>query len=90
MTLRPRYWDTVPLSDMTPQEWEALCDGCGKCCLAKLEDADSGEVFFTDIACRLFDDSTCRCGQYALRKQIVPECVILRPETIDEVSYWMP
>lgn len=90
MTLRPRFWDTVPLADMTPREWEALCDGCGKCCLAKLEDADSGEVFFTNIACRLFDDTTCRCGQYALRKQIVPECVILRPETIDEVSYWMP
>ncbi|PWE30308.1 YcgN family cysteine cluster protein [Pararhodobacter marinus] len=88
--LRPRFWETVSLSDMTPAEWEALCDGCGKCCLNKLEDADTGEVFFTNIACRLFDDSTCRCANYEIRKTIVPECVVLTPDTLDEVTYWMP
>ncbi|MBN8291391.1 YcgN family cysteine cluster protein [Rhodobacter sp. NTK016B] len=87
---RPRFWETVPLSKMTPTEWESLCDGCGKCCLNKLEDADTGEVFFTNIACRLFDDSTCRCANYEIRKTIVPECVVLTPDTLDEVTYWMP
>ena len=88
--LRPRFWETVPLSKMTPPEWEALCDGCGKCCLNKLEDADTGEVFFTRIACRLFDDKSCQCGNYAKRKSIVPECVMLTPDTLGEISYWMP
>ena len=88
--LRPRYWERIPLAKMTPEEWEALCDGCGKCCLNKLEDADTGEVFFTRIACRLFDDATCRCANYEVRKSIVPECVVLKPETLDEIAYWMP
>ena len=88
--LRPRFWETVPLSKMTPQEWEALCDGCGKCCLNKLEDADTGEVWFTNIACRLFDDATCRCANYEIRKTLVPECVVLTPDTIGEISSWMP
>jgi len=88
--LRPRFWETIPLRQMTPEEWEAVCDGCGKCCLNKLEDADTGEVFFTNIACRLFDDSTCRCGNYAIRKSLVPECVVLTPATLDNISYWMP
>ena len=62
MTLRDRFWETVPLSKMTEDEWEALCDGCGKCCLNKIEDADSGEVFLTRVACRLLDDQSCQCG----------------------------
>jgi len=90
MNLRDRFWETVPLSEMTPQEWEALCDGCGKCCLNKLEDADTGDVYFTRVACRLFDDSTCRCANYVERKRFVPECVVLTPDTLDDVSYWMP
>ena len=60
--LRPRYWETVPLNKMTPAEWEALCDGCGKCCLNKPEDPDTGEVAFTRVACRLLDGETCRCA----------------------------
>ncbi len=88
--LRPRFWETVPLARMSKAEWEALCDGCGKCCLNKLEDEDTGEVAFTRIACRLFDDTTCRCGNYAIRKSLVPECVVLTPATLPEVAYWMP
>lgn len=88
--LRPRFWENVPLNHMSPKEWEALCDGCGKCCLNKLEDADTGEVVFTRVACRLLDDSTCRCANYEVRKTIVPECVVLTPKNIGEIAYWMP
>jgi uncharacterized cysteine cluster protein YcgN (CxxCxxCC family) len=88
--LRPRYWERVKLKEMTPREWEALCDGCGKCCLNKLEDADTGEVALTRLACRLLDDRTCRCGNYEVRKQIVPECVVLTARTIAKHAYWMP
>jgi uncharacterized cysteine cluster protein YcgN (CxxCxxCC family) len=67
-----------------------LCDGCGKCCLNKLEDPDTGEVALTRLACRLFDDGSCRCGNYEIRKQIVPECVVLTARTIGRHAYWMP
>ncbi len=88
--LRPRYWERVPLANMTPREWEALCDGCGKCCLNKLEDPDSGEVALTRIACRLLDNETCRCAHYEIRKQFVPDCVVLTPRNIADNAYWMP
>lgn len=88
--LRPRFWEHVPLTRMTPAEWEALCDGCGKCCLNKLEDAETGEVAFTRVACRLLDGESCRCGQYDIRKTLVPECVVLTPRNIGDIAYWMP
>ncbi len=88
--LRPRFWERVPLRKMTAQEWEALCDGCGKCCLNKLEDPETREIAFTRVACRLLDDQTCRCAQYDIRKQIVPDCVVLTPANISEIAYWMP
>ena len=87
--MRPRFWER-PIEDLTSEEWEALCDGCGKCCLNKLEDEDSGEVVFTRVACRLLDDETCRCAQYDIRKQFVPECIVLTPETLRDVAYFMP
>lgn len=87
--LRPQFW-TRPLATLTQPEWEALCDGCGKCCLNKLEDADTGEVHFTRVACRLLDDQSCRCGQYEKRKSFVPECVVLTPKTLKDIAYWMP
>jgi uncharacterized cysteine cluster protein YcgN (CxxCxxCC family) len=80
----------VPLDEMTSAEWEALCDGCGKCCLLKLEDADTGRVHYTNVTCRLFDCGTRRCGQYALRRMFVPGCVVLTPDTLPEAAGWMP
>lgn len=88
--LRPRFWETVPLERMTRAEWEALCDGCGKCCMNKLEDEDTAEVALTNVACRLFDDATCRCSQYEIRHQFVPECIVLKPQNMDRNLYWMP
>ncbi|MCV2882265.1 YcgN family cysteine cluster protein [Actibacterium sp. XHP0104] len=88
--LRDRFWERVPLRNLTPREWEALCDGCGKCCLNKLEDEDTREVVFTRVACRLLDDDSCRCAHYEVRKSIVPECVVLTPATLPDIAYWMP
>ena len=89
-TLRPRFWETVPPEKMTHAEWEALCDGCGKCCLNKLEDEETGVVVLTRVACRLLDDATCRCSQYPIRHQFVPECIVLKPGNMEQNLYWMP
>ncbi|MFS4436977.1 YcgN family cysteine cluster protein [Paracoccaceae bacterium GXU_MW_L88] len=88
--MRARFWENVPLSEMTAEEWEALCDGCGKCCLIKLEEEDTGDVYYTSVACRLLDDSTCRCGNYAIRKQLVPDCIVLSLKTLPDIAYWLP
>ena len=88
-TLRPKFW-TLPLAKLTPAEWEALCDGCGKCCLNKLEYEDTGELEFTRVACRLLDGETCRCMSYENRHDFVPECVRLTPKSIKKSAYWMP
>ncbi len=88
--LRPRYWETKPMSKLNREEWEALCDGCGKCCLNKLEDEDTGEVALTRVACRLLDDQSCKCAQYPIRHQFVPECIVLTPKTIVDNMYWLP
>ncbi len=83
------FWRAKTLEEMTHEEWESLCDGCGRCCLVKLED-DDGEVHYTDIACRLFDCATCRCADYPNRRKRVKECVVLTPETVRESASWMP
>ena len=88
--LAPRFWERKSLRKLSKREWEALCDGCGKCCLNKLEDEETGEVALTCVACRLLDDTTCLCAQYEIRHQFVPECIVLTPENIDEHAYWMP
>lgn len=88
--IRAEFWSTVPLSEMTKPEWEALCDGCGKCCLNKLEDEDTGDVALTRVACKLFDDSDCRCSKYQTRHDYVPDCIVMTPDTIDEHMYWLP
>jgi uncharacterized cysteine cluster protein YcgN (CxxCxxCC family) len=74
---------------MNREQWESLCDGCAKCCLQKLEDADSGEVFFTNIVCRLLDLSTCRCTRYARRTELIPSCVDVTPSLLQD-PYWLP
>lgn len=88
--LSARFWEKKPLAKMSQKEWEALCDGCGKCCLNKLEDEGSGEVALTRVACRLLDDSICRCAQYDIRHQFIPECIVLTPESIEQHAYWLP
>lgn len=87
---RPRFWERFALDELTHEEWESLCDGCGKCCLNKLEDEETGEVELTRVACRLFDDGSCHCAQYETRKRFVPECVVLTPKTLPDAAYWMP
>ncbi|MCA2008898.1 YcgN family cysteine cluster protein [Tritonibacter mobilis] len=88
--LAPQFWEKKPLKNLSPREWEALCDGCGKCCLNKLEDEDTGEVALTRVACRLLDDQTCQCAHYETRHSFIPECIVLKPENLDTHAYWMP
>lgn len=83
------FWRTTPLAAMSAEQWESLCDQCGRCCLVKLEDEDSGQIAYTDVACRLFDMDTCRCADYPNRSQTVPECVRLTPEVVETLS-WLP
>ena len=87
--MRARFWE-LPLKALTQEEWEALCDGCGKCCLNKLEYEDTGELFFTRVACKLLDGESCRCTSYENRHDFVPECVVLTPKKIRKVGYWLP
>jgi uncharacterized protein len=88
--LRPEFWRRHRLDRLRPAEWEALCDGCGKCCLIKLEDEDTGAVHYTSVACRLLDTGTCRCGNYALRKSLVPACLVLTPKALPDAAAWLP
>jgi len=83
------FWKTVPLEEMSEAQWESLCDGCGKCCLAKLEDEDTGEIHWTSIGCRLFDARLCSCSDYANRFARVSDCVKLSPANVRTIS-WLP
>lgn len=83
------FWKTKKLAEMSALEWESLCDGCGKCCLAKLEDEDTGEIHFTSVGCRLFDADLCRCTDYKNRAARVPDCVKLTPENVTAIA-WLP
>ncbi len=89
MSAEPPFWQTKALAQLTQTEWEALCDGCGKCCLHKLEDEETGELFHTNVACRLLDLATGRCSRYADRFRWVPDCVQLTPAEVRQVG-WLP
>ena len=84
MTAFEPFWARKSLEEMTPEEWESLCDGCGRCCLNKLWDPESRRVRFTAVSCRLLDRGTCRCRDYPNRVKQVPECVVLSPEEVDD------
>jgi uncharacterized cysteine cluster protein YcgN (CxxCxxCC family) len=83
------FWRRKTLSEMTAQEWESLCDGCGLCCLVRFEEEDTGEIIPTRVHCKLFDAQACVCTDYARRRAQVPDCVKLTPGNIDQLP-WMP
>ncbi|MDA0338478.1 MAG: YcgN family cysteine cluster protein [Proteobacteria bacterium] len=83
------FWKRKALTDLSQDQWESLCDGCAKCCLHKLEDADTGDITQTNVACRLLDLNGCRCTRYSERKRLVPDCWVLTPENIGTLN-WMP
>lgn len=83
------FWQRLSLSEMSQDQWESLCDGCARCCLNKLEDWDTGEIFWTDVVCRLLDDETCTCTDYPNRTTRVPDCQTLTPENVPLLK-WLP
>ncbi|CAN5168222.1 YcgN family cysteine cluster protein [soil metagenome] len=82
------FWER-PLATLDRAQWEALCDGCGKCCLHKVEDADTGEIFHTNVACRLLDGQTARCSDYRHRRALVPDCLRLTQANVGKIG-WLP
>ena len=83
------FWETKKLAEMTAEEWESLCDNCGKCCLHKLEDEDTGKIAFTSVACRLINLNTCRCTRYNERTKLVAECLDIRKLDVENYN-WLP
>lgn len=86
---RERFWERYSLKELSLAEWEALCDGCGRCCLHKLEYEDTGEIAYTRVACKLLDLATARCRDYPGRKRQVPDCVQLSPDNLEAIN-WLP
>jgi uncharacterized cysteine cluster protein YcgN (CxxCxxCC family) len=87
--IRMNFWERKTLEEMSEAEWESLCDGCGRCCLVKLEDEDSGQIVNSDVHCRLLDAESCTCKDYENRQKIVDDCVRLTPQSVREIS-WIP
>ncbi|QDH17158.1 YcgN family cysteine cluster protein [Swingsia samuiensis] len=83
------FWHTTPLHKMSREQWESLCDGCGRCCLNKLRDDETEEVIYTSVSCRLLDTESCRCTDYLKRHRKVPDCVTLTPELLTDID-WLP
>ncbi len=89
MAKSDRFWETKALRDMSQQEWESLCDGCGRCCVVKLEEEDTGAIYPTSVSCRLLDTNTCRCTDYDNRHDEVPDCVKLNRDNVSRLG-WLP
>ncbi|WP_110685320.1 YcgN family cysteine cluster protein [Salinicola aestuarinus] len=87
--MRERFWERFSLEELTEPEWEALCDGCGKCCLVKMEHPETGDVATLNVACRLLDTDTCRCSDYPNRFDTVPECTQLGLHNLSSFR-WLP
>jgi uncharacterized cysteine cluster protein YcgN (CxxCxxCC family) len=87
--MNDQYWKRKSLTEMTAAEWEGLCDSCALCCAHKVEDEETGEIFYTDLACRLLDLDTCRCTDYANRAKLVSDCLLLSADKPEEFS-WLP
>jgi uncharacterized cysteine cluster protein YcgN (CxxCxxCC family) len=85
----PQFWQHKTLDELSEAEWEALCDGCGRCCLVKIEDQDSGKLFYTNVVCQYFDNASCRCSRYRERSKLVPDCIKVTPEVARQES-WLP
>ncbi|GAB3482967.1 YcgN family cysteine cluster protein [Marinomonas epiphytica] len=83
------FWKTTPLEKMSAQEWESICDGCGKCCLQKLQDEDTDNIYYTDLSCHQLDIQSCQCKVYATRQNKVANCITLTYEQIDDF-HWLP
>jgi len=83
------FWESKSIVDMTRQEWESLCDGCARCCLIKLEDEDDGSIHYTNVVCDLLNLEICRCTEYETRSKLVPECVVVTTDNLDQL-HWMP
>ncbi len=83
------FWVRKPLAQLTPAEWESLCDGCAKCCLHRFEDEETREIQFTNVCCRYLDQSDCRCSDYPNRSRNVPECVTITLAVLED-PYWLP
>ncbi len=84
-----RFWEDTPLEALDAEQWEALCDGCGRCCLLKIEDEDSGRLFYTDVVCEYLDSDRCRCTRYLDRCLLVPDCIKVTPE-VARTQRWLP
>ena len=89
MAKKKHFWETKSLKQMTKYEWESLCDGCGKCCLHKLEDIDTGEVSISNVTCSFLDEETCNCKDYSNREKNVPDCISLDLKNIKKLQ-WLP
>ena len=84
-----RFWEEKSLSEMSREEWESLCDGCARCCLLKLEDEDTDELYYTSVVCRYLDREKCRCSEYSERTRLVPDCLQVTVDNVNDL-YWMP
>ena len=88
--MRKKFWKNIPIEQLTNEEWEAICDGCGKCCLIKLQSDAESIPLYTSLACQFLNTKTCKCKVYASRKKKKHDCLILTPDSLKKVAKWLP